>query len=78
MDILWSAKKPLSARVVTDQLTGQKTISFNAVSTVLNRLLEKNMLVKHAVGKRYSFAPAMTKREYSQSILRRWIELTAL
>lgn len=69
MEVLWRSNDPLSAREVTDLIQTKKEISFNAVSTVLKRLEAKEMLVKKAQGKRYSFAPTMSKKEYSQSII---------
>jgi predicted transcriptional regulator len=67
MEMLWTHKEPMSARDVTDAL--KKKVTFNAVSTVLNRLQEKDMVKKIANGKRYSFSPTVDKQAYSRSIL---------
>lgn len=69
LDILWNEGEPLSAREVTSILEQRKKITFNAVSTVLNRLEKKDLVLKQAQGKRYFFVPAMTKKEYSKSIV---------
>jgi predicted transcriptional regulator len=67
MEVLWKSAEPMSARGVTDSL--KKKVTFNAVSTVLNRLQEKSIVTKIANGKRYCFQPTINKQEYSRSIL---------
>lgn len=69
MRVLWKSKEPQSAREVTDKLSTKKPVSFNAVSTVLNRLEKKKLVEKKAKGKRYSFVPTVDKKSYSLSII---------
>ena len=69
MEILWSSGEAMSSRAVTNEIAKKKAVSFNAVSTVLNRLHEKEVVAKIAKGKRYSYLPKLTKKEYSSSIL---------
>ena len=69
LDRLWASEDPLSARAVTDQISDDHAVSFNAVSTVLNRLEKKKLVKRIANGKRYRFSPTMSKSEYSRSIL---------
>ena len=68
MEILWSADTAQSARQVTDALSQSDAVSFNAVSTVLNRLEKKGLVHKLASGKRYAFQAANTKEEYCYSV----------
>jgi predicted transcriptional regulator len=70
MEYLWNQKDPQSARQVTDAIAQKNKVSFNAVSTVLNRLEAKKLLQKVAKGKRYSFTPTTTKKEYSYAIFK--------
>lgn len=66
---LWAVDAPLSAREVTSRIEKKHPVSFNAVSTVLGRLEKKDLVERIANGKRYSFAPTMSKQEYSRSIV---------
>lgn len=68
MEVLWNSKEAKSARQVTDALHSKTHVSFNAITTVLNRLEKKKVLTKIASGKRYAFKPTISKQEYSYSI----------
>lgn len=68
MDIIWSAEG-LSIKEVQEILNEENhPISFNAVMTVMNRLLEKGHLTKHSKGKgrgRAScYEPVQTKEQF--------------
>lgn len=69
MKILWESDAPLSAREVTTQLNEYKDISFNAVSTVIKRLEAKNLVLKKAKGKRYSYTPLVERKDFAQNIV---------
>ena len=69
MDALWKSDTPLSARDVTTHVNKKKSVSFNAISTVLNRLEDKDLVLRHAQGKRYTFTPKETKQAYSRRVL---------
>lgn len=69
MDCLWGMGEEVSARAVTDCLNTKRSISFNAVSTVLNRLCDKGFIKKNAVGKRYSFEALISKEDLSQKMI---------
>ncbi len=67
MDILWSAKG-LSIKEVQEILNKEAPISFNAVMTVMNRLLEKGHLQKKIVGRGRArssyYEPVQTKEQF--------------
>ena len=69
MNALWKSQDPLSAREVTTCVSAKKSISFNAITSVLNRLEKKELVERIAHGKRYSFRPTMSKQAYSKLIL---------
>lgn len=69
LEALWSCDEPMTAREVTAVLQKKNAISFNAISTVLKRLEKKGLVSRLAKGKRYRFVPAMSKEEYSRSIV---------
>ncbi|MGW3287059.1 BlaI/MecI/CopY family transcriptional regulator [Streptomyces sp. NPDC001002] len=52
---LWSAHEPLTARQVQERLPGD--LAYTTVLTILSRLHDKGMLVRHPAGRGYAFAP---------------------
>ncbi|MFC8519717.1 BlaI/MecI/CopY family transcriptional regulator [Streptomyces sp. NPDC057257] len=53
--VLWSAEEPLTARQVLERLPGD--LAYTTVLTILSRLYDKAMLVRHPVGRGYAYAP---------------------
>lgn len=65
MGIIWSSEES-SIKEVQTILSGESPISFNAVMTVMNRLIEKGHLKKHTKGKgrgRASYYQPMQSKE---------------
>ncbi|NEC92625.1 BlaI/MecI/CopY family transcriptional regulator [Streptomyces sp. SID12501] len=52
---LWAAHEPLTARQVQERLPGD--LAYTTVLTILSRLHDKGMLVRHPAGRGYAFAP---------------------
>ncbi|MBK3645460.1 BlaI/MecI/CopY family transcriptional regulator [Streptomyces sp. MBT33] len=52
---LWAAKEPLTARQVLERLPGD--LAYTTVLTILSRLHDKGMLVRHSMGRGNAFAP---------------------
>ena len=71
MRIIWR-QGPLTVRQVRDKLAGQgRDLSFNAVMTVLNRLVEKGLLKKCRLeDKIYSYCPTTTEEEFSRLLVK--------
>jgi predicted transcriptional regulator len=68
MQYLWR-KEAASVRAVRESLNkNNKTISFNAVMTVMNRLVDKKMLRKNNKDGVYTYRPVMTKDEFSRLV----------
>ncbi|WP_232242527.1 BlaI/MecI/CopY family transcriptional regulator [Paenibacillus sp. GSMTC-2017] len=63
MQILWSSK-PLTIKEVQAQLEPDKTVAFNTVMTVMNRLVEKGHLRKEAKARNGLFEPTQTKDQF--------------
>ncbi|MFJ3761425.1 BlaI/MecI/CopY family transcriptional regulator [Streptomyces sp. NPDC090080] len=53
--VLWSADRPLTARQVLERLPGD--LAYTTVLTILSRLYDKDMLVRHPAGRGYAYAP---------------------
>ncbi len=65
MDILWSGSEK-SIKEVQHILEKEKAINFNTVMTVMNRLVDKNLLVKRSEGRKSLYSPVKTKEEFMQ------------
>ncbi|MEO6436569.1 MAG: BlaI/MecI/CopY family transcriptional regulator [Tepidisphaeraceae bacterium] len=61
MDVLWSAAEAMTANDVVDALAGQSDWSAATIKTLLNRLTKKGALRFKADGKRYLYAPAVSR-----------------
>lgn len=63
MDILWNGNEK-SIKEVQKIIEKERTINFNTVMTVMNRLVEKKILEKRVVGRTSLYKPIMTKMEF--------------
>jgi predicted transcriptional regulator len=63
MDILWEGSEK-SIKEVQKQLEKEKAMNFNTVMTVMNRLVDKKILVKRVEGRTSLFKPVKTKEEF--------------
>ncbi|MCX4884567.1 BlaI/MecI/CopY family transcriptional regulator [Streptomyces sp. NBC_00847] len=52
---LWAADEPLTARQVQERLSG--SLAYTTVLTILSRLYDKGMLLRHPAGRGHAFAP---------------------
>ena len=63
MELLWE-KEELSIKNVQLHLEPDKTVSFNTVMTVMNRLTEKGFLQKRHEGRTSLYSPILTKDDF--------------
>ncbi|WP_405864455.1 BlaI/MecI/CopY family transcriptional regulator [Streptomyces sp. NBC_00005] len=63
---LWAADEPLTARQVQERLPAD--LAYTTVLTILSRLHDKGMLVRHPAGRGYAFAPV--RDEASETAVR--------
>jgi predicted transcriptional regulator len=63
MDILWTHQE-LSIKDVQQKLEQEKNLNFNTVMTVMNRLLEKGILVKRMEGRTSLYRPVHSKDDF--------------
>jgi predicted transcriptional regulator len=71
MDVIWSRRMERVA--VSDVLTvleRRRDIAYTTVMTTLARLYEKGVLDRHREGRRYLYAPRLTREEFLQSTAR--------
>ena len=66
MEVLWK-RNPLSADEVVSALSGQQEWQDATVKTLLNRLLNKGAISAERDGRRYLYAPVLTREQYVRS-----------
>ncbi len=68
MELIWESGEA-TARFVTDKLAEKKrSLSFNSIMTILNRLVNKNVLKKGEKNGVYVFSPIMKREDFSKSV----------
>ncbi|WP_107483480.1 BlaI/MecI/CopY family transcriptional regulator [Streptomyces humi] len=60
---LWAADGPRTAREVREQLPGD--LAYTTVLTILSRLHDKGMLVRHREGRGYAYEPARDEASHT-------------
>lgn len=64
MDILWNVEREMTIKDVQNELEKEKSTNFNTVMTVMNRLVEKGILRKKAVGRSSVYAPVQSRESF--------------
>jgi predicted transcriptional regulator len=69
---LWGADEPLTARQVQERLPGD--LAYTTVLTILSRLYDKGMLVRHRAGRGYAYTPARDEATHTAARMRTLLE----
>ena len=69
---LWAADGPLTARHVRDALPGD--LAYTTVLTILSRLYDKEMLVRHREGRGYAYEPVRDEASHTAQRMRSLLE----
>lgn len=72
MRVLWDQPR-LPVRSVVELLPRRRVRAYTTVMTVMNRLFEKGLLQREAVGRAHVYWPAMTENEFLDSISRKMV-----
>jgi predicted transcriptional regulator len=67
MEILWQAA-PLSVTDVEQKLQKKRGIAHTTVSTTLDRMHQKNLLLREKQGKAFVYSPRYTKEEFERGV----------
>lgn len=70
MDVLWT-QSPLGASEVAQELAERKDWNIRTIKTLLARLVEKGALSTETEGRRYLYAPLISKDSYAAGATRR-------
>lgn len=69
MDVLWT-QSPLGASEVAEGLAEHKNWNIRTIKTLLSRLVEKGALSTQTEGRRYLYAPLISKDSYASGAAR--------
>ncbi|MEV8540735.1 BlaI/MecI/CopY family transcriptional regulator [Streptomyces sp. NPDC051572] len=69
---LYEADEPQTARQIKDRLPGD--LAYTTVLTILSRLYDKGMLVRHRAGRGYAYAPARDEATHTAERMRSLLE----
>ncbi|MFI0151379.1 BlaI/MecI/CopY family transcriptional regulator [Streptomyces lydicus] len=69
---LWSGDGPLTARAVLERLPGD--LAYTTVLTILSRLFDKGMLVRHREGRGYAYEPARDEASHTAQRMKSLLE----
>lgn len=70
MDHAWKQEGPVTVREVVDSVGARQHLAYTTVMTVMERLSNKGFLVRRKVGRAYSYAPRMSRDDYSAGLVR--------
>ncbi|NEW07520.1 BlaI/MecI/CopY family transcriptional regulator [Paenibacillus sp. SYP-B3998] len=67
MEILWSSDSEITIKDVHHKLDQEKAMSFNTVMTVMNRLVEKDILQKRPLIRSFVYCPVMSREAFMEA-----------
>lgn len=67
--VLWATELPLTPAEIQAEIGGG--LAYNTVHTILKRLLDKQLVVREAGGRRGSYRPAKNAAELTADVMRR-------
>lgn len=70
MDLMWDGDGPATVRRVFEQLTGQRSIAYTTVMTVMDNLHRKGFLDREMIGKAWTYRPSASREEHLARLMR--------
>lgn len=64
MEIIWSRKGTVSVKSVAGVLGKKRQIAYTTVMTIMARLVNKGVLVRHLSGPSYLYKPKVSKEQF--------------
>jgi len=65
MEIIWSQKGTVLVKSVTEILSRRRQIAYTTVMTIMSRLVNKGVLVRHLNGPSYLYKPKVSKEQFT-------------
>lgn len=64
MEIIWRQKDTTSVKDVAEILSKRRKIAYTTVMTIMARLVNKGVLIRHLSGSSYLYKPRVTKEQF--------------
>ena len=64
MEIIWHQKDAVSVKDITEVLGKKRQIAYTTVMTIMVRLVNKGVLVRHLSGTSYLYKPKVSKKQF--------------
>lgn len=74
LEALWSAGRA-TARQVTEALQGRRGWHYSTVKTLLDRMVEKDLVVARQVGNVWEYTPALPRHKAQRWAWRRFVDM---
>jgi len=74
LEALWQAERA-TARQVTEALIGRRGWAYSTVKTLLDRMVEKDLVVARQVGNVWEYTPAMPRQKAQRWAWRRFVDM---
>jgi predicted transcriptional regulator len=65
MEVAWQKDCEVCVRDVLDALIVHRDLAYTTVMTIMGRLADKKLLVKHKVGNAFFFKPTLSREEFT-------------
>ncbi|GAB3023148.1 hypothetical protein GCM10011376_39100 [Nocardioides flavus (ex Wang et al. 2016)] len=76
LEVLWEVESPASGREVHGRLAG-RDLAYTTVTTVLDRLVRKDVVVRERDGRAFRYAPRRTRAAMTAELMHEALEATA-
>lgn len=64
MEIIWCQKDAVKVKDITEILNKKRQIAYTTVMTIMTRLANKGVLIRHLSGSSYLYKPKVTKKQF--------------
>lgn len=64
MEIIWGQKDAVSVKLITKTLSKKRQIAYTTVMTIMARLVNKGVLVRHFSAPSYLYKPKVSKEQF--------------
>lgn len=64
MEIIWRQKDAVAVKDITEILSKKRQIAYTTVMTIMTRLANKGVLIRHLSGPSYLYKPKVTKEQF--------------
>jgi BlaI family transcriptional regulator, penicillinase repressor len=74
LDVLWTAERA-TAREVTERLEGRRGWAYSTVKTLLDRMVDKQLVVSRQVGNVWEYTPGLPRQKAQRAAWRRLVDV---